>query len=327
LKQNIGDMRMSVAMCTYNGAQFLSEQLQSIALQARLPDELIVCDDGSSDGTVLLLRAFANQTAFPIRIFCNEERLGPRKNFDKAISLCDGDIIVLSDQDDIWRPEKLAKLADAFDRNPDAVYAFSDADMIEENGKSLGHTLWDAVGLRRNLNRFSDLGQLRLLLKQNLIAGASMAFRASFRQIILPIPSGWMHDYWIVLLGSALSRGFPVSERLFMYRRHATQVCGLHKQSFGQAVRESISTGQDASLNKVEQFREIQRRFDVVCALAQCPQDRLELLRQKETHLLKRAALRSARGATRAMGVLAEASTGRYQRFSNSWFSIVRDLK
>jgi glycosyltransferase involved in cell wall biosynthesis len=320
-------MRMSVAMCTYNGAHFVSEQLRSIALQARLPDELIVCDDGSTDETVSFLRAFADQSAFPVRIFFNEERLGPGKNFEKAISLCDGDIIVCSDQDDIWRPEKLAKLYETFDQNPDAVYAFSDADMIEENGKPLGRTMWEAVGLRRNLNRFSGLDQLRLLLKHNVIAGASMAFRASFKQVILPIPSGWMHDYWIVLLGSALSRGCPVSEQLFMYRRHSRQVCGLHKQSLGQAVRESICTGQDAALNKVKQFREIQRRVDVVCAVAQCPRDRLELLRQKETHLLKRAALRSASGVARAIGVLAEASTGRYQRFSNSWLSIARDLR
>jgi glycosyltransferase involved in cell wall biosynthesis len=313
-------------MCTYNGSQFLSEQLLSIGRQRCLPDELVVCDDGSTDNTVSLLETFADLTSIPVRIFRNEERLGPGKNFEKAISLCGGDIIVFSDQDDIWRPEKLAKLAEVFDRNPDAVYAFSDADLIEENGEPVGRTMWEAVGLRRNLNCFSGSGQLRLLLKHNLIAGASMAFRASFREVVLPIPSDWMHDYWIVLLGSALCRGLPVPERLFMYRRHANQACGWRKKNFGQVVSESIATGQDVSAKKVEQFREVQRRLEEVHVAMRCPKDRLELLRQKETHLMKRAALRSAKGISRAMGVLTEASTGRYQRFSNSWLSIVRDL-
>jgi glycosyltransferase involved in cell wall biosynthesis len=326
-EQNMSPNRISVAMCTYNGSRFLSEQLQSIALQGRLPDELVICDDGSTDDTVSLLRAFADLTPFPVRIFCNEDRLGPGKNFEKAISLCEGDIIVFSDQDDIWRPEKLARLAEAFDQYPDAVYAFSDADMIAEDGEPLEHTIWDAVGLGRNLSHFSGLGQLSLLLKHNLIAGASMAFRASFREVVLPIPSGWMHDYWIVLLGSALSHGVPVHQRLFMYRRHGSQACGWRKKSFRQVVSESIATGQEVPFKKVEQFREIERRLDVVRARMRCPGDRLELLRQKETHLLKRAAVRSARGASRAIGVLAEASTGRYQRFSNSWLSIVRDLR
>jgi glycosyltransferase involved in cell wall biosynthesis len=323
----MSDMRMSVAMCTYNGSRFLIEQLRSIALQRRVPNELVVCDDGSTDNTISLLRAFSDQAPFLVRVFCNEERLGPGRNFGKAISLCDGDIIVFSDQDDIWRPGKLARMSETFDQYPDAAYIFSDADMITEDGELLGYTMWDAVGLRRNLNHFSGLGQLRLLLKHNMIAGASMALRASFREVVLPVPAGWMHDYWIALLGSALSYGVPVSEQLFTYRRHEKQACGLHKQSFRGAVMESISTGQDASANKVEQFREIQRRFDALYHSAQCPRDRLEMLRQKETHLLKRAALRSASGVTRAIGVLAEASTGRYQRFSNSWLSIVRDLR
>src|SRR5208282_3322611 len=163
MNKQISPSSVSVAMCTYNGSRFLTEQLRSIASQSHPPREMVVCDDGSTDDTVSLLRKFAEQRLFPIRIFCNEERLGPAKNFEKAISLCSGDIIVFSDQDDMWKSEKVAKLVDALDRNPDAVYAFSDAEMIEEDGAPLGHTMWEAVGLRRNLKRFSGLGQLRLL--------------------------------------------------------------------------------------------------------------------------------------------------------------------
>jgi hypothetical protein len=187
--------------------------------------------------------------------------------------------------------------------------------------------MWDAVGLRKNLNRFTGPGELRLLLKHNLIAGASLAVRASFKEVVLPIPAGWMHDYWIVLLGSALSRGVAIPQRLYRYRSHASQVCGLRKKSLGEVVKESVATGWQVSLEKVERFREVQRRLDAVGASYHCSLERIELLGQKEAHLLKRASLRSASGLSRTIGVLAEASTGRYQRYSNSWFSIVRDLK
>jgi glycosyltransferase involved in cell wall biosynthesis len=318
--------RVSVAMCTCDGARFLPEQLQSIASQTILPNELVVCDDVSTDNSVAIIEDFSRQAPFEVKLFRNGARLGPAKNFGKALRLCESEIIFLSDQDDIWKSTKVESLVGPLHRDPQAVYAFSNAEMINELGDPLGQTFWDEVGLSRSVNRFSGLGQLRLLLRENLIAGASMAFRASFREIVLPIPSGWMHDHWIVLLGSTWSHGIPVPERLFKYRRHTSQVNGLRKKSLGHVVRESISTGQDAYFKKIEQFREIQMRLDLARVSAQCPQDRLELLKQKEAHLLKRATLRSASGISRAIGVLAEASTGRYQLFSDSWLSIVRDL-
>jgi glycosyltransferase involved in cell wall biosynthesis len=314
-------------MCTYNGGKYVWEQVQSIASQTRLPDEVVICDDGSTDDTISLLRTFDDRSPFPVRIISNERRLGPTKNFEKAISLCDGDMIVLSDQDDIWRPQKLEKLAGALDQNRDAAYAFSDSEMIDEGGESLGRTMWGALGLRRNLDRFVGLGQLRLLLKQNVVTGASMAFRASFRDVVLPIPQSWTHDYWIAVLGSTLSRGIPIPEQLLMYRRHAGQACGLRERKFREAVRESIAADELVLVGKVEQFREVQRRIELVYPMAECGKDRFELIRQKEAHLVNRADLRSLEGFSRAAAVLAEALTGRYQRYSNSWFSIARDLR
>jgi glycosyltransferase involved in cell wall biosynthesis len=320
-------MRLSVAMCTYNGAAFISEQLRSILSQERPPDEMVVCDDGSDDDTASLLRAISDQAPFPLRVFSNERRLGPAKNFERAILHCDGDIIVLSDQDDIWRPEKLKKLEAAFESNPDATYAFSDGDMVNESGEMLGQTIWSAVDPDGKLLRSSGANQLRLLLKQNLIPGASMAFRKSFRDVIFPIPIGWMHDYWIALLGSTLSRGLPIPDRLLMYRRHAAQTCGWRKSTFGQAVRESIATSDQTLVERLEQFREILRRIAFLNSSVQCSKEHLDLLMQKEAHLLKRAQLRSAGGLLRVAAVFAEAATGRYQRFSNSWLSIARDLR
>jgi glycosyltransferase involved in cell wall biosynthesis len=318
--------KISVAMCTYNGSNYIQEQLESIANQTHLPAELVVCDDGSYDDTIALIKKFAAQAIFPVRFIRNEEKLGPARNFEKAIGFCENEIIALADQDDVWMPHKLEKILIAFEQNPAATYVFSNADMIDERGMLLGDTLWNTVGLCKKIDGFSGLGQVEVLLKHNLINGASMAFRASFRSIFLPIPANWMHDYWIALLGSVLSYGVPIQEVLFKYRRHSNQVCGWRKKNLLQVIRTSLETNEEQCWEKVEHFREISERISIIPADRQMIDGSLQLLNQKEAHLSERAAIRSTSGLSRLFKVLAEASTGRYQRFSNSWHSIVRDL-
>src|SRR3712207_5989304 len=100
-------MSLSVALCTYDGARYLPEQLESLARQRRLPDELVVCDDGSADDTVDVVRRFADRAPFAVRLSLNPQNLGFVKNFEQAIRLCRGDLIALADQDDVWHPQKL----------------------------------------------------------------------------------------------------------------------------------------------------------------------------------------------------------------------------
>src|SRR6266849_8380108 len=137
---------VSVALCTYNGARYLTPQLASILSQTLSPDELVICDDGSEDGTLDLLRAFSQTARFAVRIFENQHaRLGSTKNFEKAIELCTGDLIALADQDDVWRPHKLDHLCRSLGENPSAGYAFSDAELVSATGRGLGQTLWNSV--------------------------------------------------------------------------------------------------------------------------------------------------------------------------------------
>jgi glycosyltransferase involved in cell wall biosynthesis len=314
----------SVAMCTFNGARFLAEQLRSVASQTLVPVELVICDDGSTDDSVSIIREFSRKAPFPVQVFQNKTKLGPAKNFEKAIQKCKGEIIFLCDQDDVWQPEKIERLIDAFDKHPQATYAFSNAEMIDESGDPLGQTLWDAVGLSRKLEAFSGTGQLEILLKHNIVTGATMAFRASFRDLVLPISADWMHDYWIVLLGSTVSNGIPVSEPLLKYRRHATQVCGWRKDTFWQVCMESLNARAEDWRGKVDNFRRLVDR--VQSSPLECPPERMALLREKELHLLTRSSTRGSNALLRIAKVLAEATTGRYHRFSDSWYSIVRDL-
>src|SRR4030095_5004546 len=102
--------RFSIAMCTYNGARYIAEQLESIAAQTYPPGEIIVCDDASTDNTLEIVKDFASRASMPVRVFVNEENSGSTRNFSKAIGLCGGDLIALSDQDDFWLANKLERL-------------------------------------------------------------------------------------------------------------------------------------------------------------------------------------------------------------------------
>src|SRR3712207_5958138 len=147
----------SVAMCTYNGARFLGAQLASVAAQTRTPDELVVCDDRSTDETARVVRDFAKSAPFPVRLHVNEENLGSTRNFERAVSMCEGDLIALCDQDDVWLPQKLARLEEEFARDASALAVFSDAGVVDEEARPAGQGLWESVGVRpEELARISE---------------------------------------------------------------------------------------------------------------------------------------------------------------------------
>ena len=175
-------MRISIAMCTYNGAQFLQKQLDTFASQTYPPYELIVCDDGSTDATLALTESFARKVPFPVRIFKNERNLGSTRNFEKAIGICDGDLVALSDQDDEWYPDKLARMHRLFEELPEALAAFSNADIIDDDSAFAGRKLWRSIGVDFSPGErvpYVYTGIVSSLLKLDYIAtGATMVFRS-----------------------------------------------------------------------------------------------------------------------------------------------------
>src|ERR1700753_2242608 len=121
-----------VALCTDNCERFLARQLASIQQQTRTPDELVVCDDCSTDSTVEILNSFAASAGFPVRIIRNEQNLGFVANFERAIRLCPGGLMALCDQDDIWYPTRLERSQQEFAAHPEAGLVFSDAEVIDD---------------------------------------------------------------------------------------------------------------------------------------------------------------------------------------------------
>lgn len=218
---------MSVALCTYQGAEFVTEQLASIAAQTLLPAEVVVCDDGSTDGTPELVRRFAATAPFPVRLHVNPQRLGVTANFSRAISLCEGSIIALSDQDDVWVPQKLDRQVAVFTARPAVSAVFSDAELVDGVLRPLGRTMFDATHFsKRRQRRVRGGHTLDILLSRPTVCGATLAFRSSWRDLVLPIPPTGMHDEWLSVLLSAVGEVVALPEPLVRYRQHHVNQVG-----------------------------------------------------------------------------------------------------
>lgn len=221
--------RISIALCTFNGSEFLGEQLESLGGQSVPASEIVVCDDASSDNTVEIVEAFASTRPFPVGFQRNEQNVGVSRNFEQAVRLCAGDYIALADQDDIWFRDKLAGLYLALLNRPDAAYAFCDARLMDESKRvNFKKTL---VARRFALasieGKFREGREFDLMLKRDFIYGTTLMIRASARELVLPIAPGWSHDTWIVnVLAAFGERGVPVLEPLVLYRQHGVQASG-----------------------------------------------------------------------------------------------------
>jgi glycosyltransferase involved in cell wall biosynthesis len=325
-------MKISVAMCTYNGAQFVAEQLASIAAQTRLPDELVVCDDGSTDATVESVREFARTAPFVVRIFENEKNLGSTKNFERAIELCEGDFIAVADQDDIWLPEKLRRLEHAL-AEENIGLAFTDGEVVDQSLKPLGQRVWQSIRFGPEEQRLFREGRaFAVLLDHNVVTGAAMALKAEFKKLILPFPDDLihdgipvLHDWWMALLIAAVSEMSFVPEPLFKYRQHSGQQMGVmseHAQgstSFGAAVRRRNTFSAE-----LEYIRTILERLSAVTGFA-VRANVLADLEARLTHLETRAAMPERR-SRRIAPVLRELFARRYHRYSNGLASAARDF-
>lgn len=312
-------------MCTYNGERFLQEQLDSFLHQTRLPNELVICDDCSTDNTVHLLGNFAAKAPFPVRIIINPINLGFIKNFEKAISLCQGDIICLSDQDDVWLSEKLALLENCFKASPSLGAVFTDAFLVDEELRPSGWHLWDTIRFPpAQRKRFNSGQAFAILLNHNVVTGATLGFRAHLKELVLPIPASWIHDAWIAILSAAASEIAYIQTPLIKYRQHAGNQIG--------AMRHGIVRQLSASRkNNYRAFLEVHGRFKLLYdrIISQCNSQVLAktipLVQEKMLHLNNRAMIhyQCCRGYH---WVMTELLARRYHRYSSGFYSFIRDV-
>lgn len=187
-------------------------QLDSLASQLRLPDELVVADDCSSDTTVDAVRQFALRAPFEVNLRINCARLGVRGNFERALERCTGDFVLLCDQDDVWLPSKIKVLERLANENPGFGCIISDAYLTDEALRPVGTT---------------KMGQLRALglPETAMVQGCCTAFRRPLLDLLLPIPHDQRaHDNWLVQMADLLGQTLRIKEPLQYYRRHGQNV-------------------------------------------------------------------------------------------------------
>lgn len=221
-------MKLSVAMCTYNGDRFIANQLSSILNQTIPVDEIVICDDESNDKTLEIISQIQQQHPNKINLFRNPVNLGSTKNFEKAINLCSGDYIFLADQDDIWKKDKVQKILAVFDQNPNAEGVFSNADIIDSNDHLIpAITIWDSIFfLEKELPKPIDFFDV-ISKNGNVVTGATLCIKNSVKNFIFPFTDDVLHDEKIANVLALRKSLFYSTENLISYRIHDKQQVGM----------------------------------------------------------------------------------------------------
>jgi len=324
-------MQISIAMGSYNGAVYLPEQLGSIAAQTRLPDELIVCDDCSTDSTASIVEEFARTAPMPVKLQVNERNLGSTRNFERAIASCTGDVIAMCDQDDVWRSDKLQLIEDAFAREPLAGLVFSDAEIVDENLNSLGRRMWAERGLIRVKRKLFEVGRsLDVLIPGGTVTGATMAFRSRYKDLILPIPDEipMIHDGWIALAIAAVADATLIAEPLVKYRHHGGQQVGA---PLTKRQRPGSLQAIDAGLRRTTSYADLQLTLTTLRQRLNANQDSFDCraaffsIENYARHIKARSNLRNER-LGRLPTIFREVMALRYHRYSKGFSSALKDL-
>lgn len=249
-------MRISIALATYNGARYLPVQLRSYLDQERMPDELVVSDDGSSDETCALIKSFAESAPFDVKLARHETQLGYVGNFNRALAMTSGDLVFLSDQDDLWLPAKIRDVAALADLRPELLVLMNDAVITKGD---------------LTATNLTKLGQLRSAgyPDRAFVMGCCCAIRRELLDLCLPIPDGARgHDNWIVDFSNGLEATFILDKALQLYRRHESNESAVLanstrpiarrdrlKQQLGRAFSSEAEARALAEIHYLEQLR------------------------------------------------------------------------
>lgn len=324
-------LTVSVALCTYNGAPFIEQQLRSILTQTVLPQQIVISDDASSDDTLAIVSQVLDELddgdparAIAVEILSNAAPLGVVANFQQAMLACWGELIALSDQDDVWHPDRLAVAVARFDKSESLMLVHADARLIDATGNPLGHSLFDALGISAGERAEAAAGdELAVLLRRNLVTGASTMVRRRVLDAAVPFAPLWVHDEWLAVIATSIGTGELIDTELVDYRQHGGNQIGVEKLGLRGKFGRIVEPRNGRNVYLANRTALLVDRLESLGALAR--PDALARSQEKLAHLRVRAAL-SPRRIARLVPVLREAATGRYARYSRGWGDVLRDL-
>ncbi|HPI90086.1 MAG TPA: glycosyltransferase family 2 protein [Spirochaetota bacterium] len=322
---------ISIALAVYNGGNYIRNQLESYKNQVRKPDELVVSDDASTDDTISIVKNFAESSPFKIKILNNKNRLGMTKNFERAIQGCSGDIIFLSDHDDVWHKDKILKLASSLENNSKAALVHCNAYIVNENLKDTGNKLWESFWFsKREQQKVKSGKAFDVYLKHSVAAGMSMAFKSSLLDAILPIPHiHSIHDVWIALIAAAIADVNIIDDPLLYYRVHNdNQSVGINKRSLKEQFYIAKKQAKDNTFENLESLYQLllERLFFLSkSGDYHISNYILSKVKDRLTHAKFRNNISKTKGF-KAFTMIPEIINGNYFRFSYGMKSISQDL-
>lgn len=320
-------------MCTLNGERFVHQQLHSIAAQSRPPDEIVICDDGSTDSTWEIINRLSRQYPGMIHPYRNSDRLGYARNFGRAISLCQGALIFLSDQDDVWLRNKLESIEAIFTREADCYLVASPAIVTDQHLNPTGTQLSPPA------TRLDKKYPFGARCQGSFAYGCTLAFRSSLSRFILPISGTWGHDNWICFIASLFSRIRTTPEPLMLYRRHSCSA-GSHERLDSRGLREVLtaskkSTREDYKIDR-EQWRDMYLHLQAIFSsssqagiLGLSPEEKIEVLNEVRARFdfsNRRLEVTAIPRILRLPAAVRMLCGGEYHEFVSGWRSLAKDL-
>lgn len=316
---------ISVALCTHNGARFLAAQLESILNQTLPPSEIVLSDDASTDDTVAIAEAMlVGHPGVRLRVIRNAQPLGVTKNFEHAVLRTEGDLIALSDQDDVWYPRRLERAVAEFARRPELLLVHGEARLVDADGEPLGSDLFAALEATPwELGSIAGGRAIDVFLRRNLAVGAATMFRRSLLETAVPFADGWVHDEWLAVIAAATGAGTVdfIPEPLIDYRQHGTNQIGLRKLSLRGKFRRLMQPRRERNRRLLVAFENLTERLEQLKVSPAI----IEAAREKVEHERVRNGLPAAR-ILRVLPVLREVRTGRYRTKGRGAPDVLRDL-
>jgi glycosyltransferase involved in cell wall biosynthesis len=314
-------------MCTYNGAQFIASQLETMAAQTVLPTEIVISDDGSTDGTVALVKQTWEKLVehhsqlgkVKLTIVSNSSSLGVTKNFEQAIAATSTPFVFLADQDDLWFPTRLE--SEVTQLKNGAGFVFGDADLIDEQGAPIGHTLFDALAMKHSERAGILTDPVKVLIKRNIVTGATAAFSRRVFEKAVPFPSGWVHDEWLAMVAALSGEQFAVTEPLIGYRQHSSNQIGVTKNTVQTRMAKLTAEGRERNARLLARVTSLAQRAS---ELGTSPQ--AQKLIDASLRFQKARSSYPRNRLIRWIPVLGQVLTGRYFRVSNGPRDVLRDL-
>jgi len=221
---------ISVCVATYNGEKYIQEQIDSILANISSDDELVISDDGSTDNTLNIIKTYCFKNK-NIKVL-NGPKLGVVKNFENAIKNSSGDIIFLSDQDDIWCDNKVEVIKEVFKKDKSCSMVVHDAEVVDDRGKIIFSSFFSF--------RNSREGLLKNIYKNSYI-GCCMAFKREVFDLSYPFASNLpMHDWWLGLVADLKFKSVFINDKLIKYRRHRNNVSNMHRFPLSVMIKNRI---------------------------------------------------------------------------------------